>query len=121
MQRTKSARPATARRAIAARNLVLVTKPADLELEKPKSRAHQDLQMRLKPFLQDMSAFGAQCAFLNELPLCTGALAALIAFHLIVRIIFRCRDLMPVEPLVCEVMTRTILPLVSPCGMFHLT
>ncbi|VXC75311.1 Chemotaxis protein [Burkholderia sp. 8Y] len=49
-------RAAVDRRAIAARNLVLVTKPADLELEKADvERAHQDVQTRLKQ-LQDMIA-----------------------------------------------------------------
>ncbi|MDR5857474.1 methyl-accepting chemotaxis protein [Caballeronia sp. LZ062] len=49
-------RAAVDRRAIAARNLVLVTKPADLEMEKAAvERAHQDVQARLKQ-LQDMMA-----------------------------------------------------------------
>jgi methyl-accepting chemotaxis protein len=49
-------RTAVDRRAIAARNLVLVTKPADLELEKAEvTRAHEDVQARLKQ-LQSMIA-----------------------------------------------------------------
>ncbi|SAK65806.1 chemotaxis protein [Caballeronia hypogeia] len=49
-------RTAVDRRAIAARNLVLVTKPADLEIEKAEvTRAHQDVQTRLKQ-LQEMIA-----------------------------------------------------------------
>ncbi|AET91126.1 methyl-accepting chemotaxis sensory transducer [Burkholderia sp. YI23] len=49
-------RTAVDRRAIAARNLVLVTKPADVELEKAEvTRAHEDVQTRLKR-LQDMIA-----------------------------------------------------------------
>ena len=42
-------RTAVDRRAIAARNLVLVTKPQDLELEKADvTRAHEDVQSNLK-------------------------------------------------------------------------
>lgn len=49
-------RTAVDRRAIAARNLVLVTKPADLELEKADvTRAHEDVQARLRQ-LKDMVA-----------------------------------------------------------------
>ncbi|WP_321793862.1 methyl-accepting chemotaxis protein [Caballeronia sp. J97] len=49
-------RTAVDRRAIAARNLVLVTKPADLELEKAEvMRAHEDVQARLRQ-LGDMLA-----------------------------------------------------------------
>ena len=49
-------RTAVDRRAIAARNLVLVTKPADLELEKAEvTRAHEDVQARLRQ-LNDMLA-----------------------------------------------------------------
>ncbi|WP_277188474.1 methyl-accepting chemotaxis protein [Caballeronia sp. BR00000012568055] len=49
-------RTAVDRRAIAARNLVLVTKPSDLELEKAEvTRAHEDVQARLKQ-LKDMIA-----------------------------------------------------------------
>jgi methyl-accepting chemotaxis protein-1 (serine sensor receptor) len=49
-------RTAVDRRAIAARNLVLVTKPADVELEKAEvTRAHEDVQTRLKQ-LNDMLA-----------------------------------------------------------------
>jgi methyl-accepting chemotaxis protein len=49
-------RTAVDRRAIAARNLVLVSKPADLELEKAAVvRAHEDVQARLKQ-LKDMIA-----------------------------------------------------------------
>ncbi|SAK91098.1 chemotaxis protein [Caballeronia fortuita] len=49
-------RTAVDRRAIAARNLVLVTKPADIEIEKAEvTRAHEDLQARLKQ-LNDMIA-----------------------------------------------------------------
>ncbi|SAK64243.1 chemotaxis protein [Caballeronia calidae] len=49
-------RTAVDRRAIAARNLVLVTKPADLELEKAEvTRAHEDVRARLKQ-LNDMLA-----------------------------------------------------------------
>ncbi|MDR5775484.1 MULTISPECIES: methyl-accepting chemotaxis protein [unclassified Caballeronia] len=49
-------RTAVDRRAIAARNLVLVSKPADLELEKAQvTRAHEDVQARLKQ-LKDMIA-----------------------------------------------------------------
>ncbi|MDR5739996.1 methyl-accepting chemotaxis protein, partial [Caballeronia sp. LZ016] len=49
-------RTAVDRRAIAARNLVLVMKPADIELEKAAAtRAHEDVQARLKQ-LNDMLA-----------------------------------------------------------------
>ncbi|MDR5882850.1 methyl-accepting chemotaxis protein [Caballeronia sp. LZ032] len=49
-------RTAVDRRAIAARNLVLVTKPADVEIEKEAvTRAHEDVQARLKQ-LRDMIA-----------------------------------------------------------------
>ncbi|SAK75338.1 chemotaxis protein [Caballeronia temeraria] len=49
-------RAAVDRRAIAARNLVLVTKPADVDLEKSEvTRAHEDVQARLKQ-LHDMLA-----------------------------------------------------------------
>ncbi|MDR5762487.1 methyl-accepting chemotaxis protein [Caballeronia sp. LZ035] len=49
-------RTAVDRRAIAARNLVLVTKPADIEIEKEAvTRAHEDVQARLKQ-LRDMIA-----------------------------------------------------------------
>jgi len=49
-------RAAVDRRAIAARNLVLVTKPADFELEKAAAtQAHADVQARLKQ-LSDMIA-----------------------------------------------------------------
>ncbi|SAK67359.1 chemotaxis protein [Caballeronia temeraria] len=49
-------RTAVDRRAIAARNLVLVTKPQDIELEKADvTRAHEDVQARLKR-LNDMLA-----------------------------------------------------------------
>ncbi|WP_250453510.1 methyl-accepting chemotaxis protein [Caballeronia sp. ATUFL_M2_KS44] len=49
-------RAAVDRRAIAARNLVLVTKPADVELEKNEAlRAHADVSARLKQ-LNDMIA-----------------------------------------------------------------
>ncbi|WP_053572836.1 methyl-accepting chemotaxis protein [Caballeronia cordobensis] len=42
-------RSAVDRRAIAARNLVLVTRPSDVELEKAEvTRAHQDVQLRIK-------------------------------------------------------------------------
>jgi hypothetical protein len=51
-------RTAVDRRAIAARNLVLVTKPEDLDLEKANVlRAHEDVQARLKQ-LNDMIASG---------------------------------------------------------------
>ncbi|MFM0213576.1 methyl-accepting chemotaxis protein [Paraburkholderia sediminicola] len=49
-------RTAVDRRAIAARNLVLVTKPQDLEIEKADvTRAHEDVQADLKK-LNDMTA-----------------------------------------------------------------
>jgi methyl-accepting chemotaxis protein-1 (serine sensor receptor) len=49
-------RTAVDRRAIAARNLVLVTKPADIELEKADvTRAHEDVSSRLRQ-LNDMLA-----------------------------------------------------------------
>jgi methyl-accepting chemotaxis protein len=49
-------RTAVDRRAIAARNLVLVTKPSDLEMEKTAvMRAHEDVQSRMKQ-LKDMIA-----------------------------------------------------------------
>ncbi|WP_250529502.1 methyl-accepting chemotaxis protein [Caballeronia sp. ATUFL_F1_KS4A] len=49
-------RTAVDRRAIAARNLVLVTKPSDIELEQAEAtRAHEDVQARLKQ-LNDMLA-----------------------------------------------------------------
>jgi methyl-accepting chemotaxis protein len=49
-------RTAVDRRAIAARNLVLVTKPQDLEIEKADvTRAHEDVQTDLKK-LNDMTA-----------------------------------------------------------------
>ena len=49
-------RAAVDRRAIAARNLVLVTTPADVEMEKAEVlRAHEDVQARLKQ-LKDMIA-----------------------------------------------------------------
>ncbi|SAL10875.1 chemotaxis protein [Caballeronia turbans] len=49
-------RTAVDRRAIAARNLVLVTKPSDIDLEKANvTRAHEDVQARLKQ-LNDMIA-----------------------------------------------------------------
>ncbi|MCU9951940.1 methyl-accepting chemotaxis protein [Burkholderia sp. BKH01] len=49
-------RSAVDRRAIAARNLVLVTKPADLEMEKAAvTQAHEDVRVRLKQ-LNDLMA-----------------------------------------------------------------
>jgi methyl-accepting chemotaxis protein-1 (serine sensor receptor) len=57
-------RTAVDRRAIAARNLLLVTKASDIELEKAEvMRAHVDVQARLKQ-LNDMMAAAADAALL---------------------------------------------------------
>ncbi|WP_088511521.1 methyl-accepting chemotaxis protein [Burkholderia ubonensis] len=60
-------RTAVDRRAIAARNLVLVTKPADFDLELAEvQRAHQDVQERLGK-LKDMMTTGNTTARAREL------------------------------------------------------
>ncbi|WP_431822567.1 methyl-accepting chemotaxis protein [Burkholderia sp. F1] len=60
-------RTAVDRRAIAARNLVLVTKPADVEFELAEvQRAHQDVQDRLGR-LKDMMTTGSTTARAREL------------------------------------------------------
>ncbi len=59
-------RTAVDRRAIAARNIVLVTEPADVELEKAEVlRAHDDVQQRLKT-LKDMVETAARTGDTSE-------------------------------------------------------
>ena len=63
-------RTAVDRRAIAARNLLLVTKASDIELEKAEvMRAHVDVQARLKQ-LNDMMAAAADAALLARDMVC---------------------------------------------------